>query len=331
MPKKSKKEEEGPKKKTSYTLKLEQDQLDRLGEILEERDWEFYNVEYALFGFKGEQVNVVGYQSGKLVVQGKKTEEFVTHILEPEITRDPQLGYEEVHHPEWYEPHAGIDESGKGDLFGPLVSATVIADGDMVRTWTEKGIQDSKKITDTRIVQLEKEIRNTDGVVVETAYCSMERYNELMARPRANLNQLLAWLHGKTLNNALDKKAVPRGLLDQFSKQPLTQKFVKDRKDFQLDMRTKAEEDPVVAAASVMARAEYLRQCKKLEKVAGEPLLKGAGAAVKAQAIRLFEQGGEDLLKQLAKMHFKTAYEVQGLEPPKKFYKNWQKGKSDKG
>ena len=133
MPKKSKKEAEGPKKKTSYTLKLTQDQLDRLGEILEAKGWEFYDVAYALFGFKGEQVNVVGYQSGKLVVQGKKTEEFVTHILEPEITQDPQMGYEEIHHPEWFEPHAGIDESGKGDLFGPLVSATVIADGDMVR------------------------------------------------------------------------------------------------------------------------------------------------------------------------------------------------------
>ena len=325
MPKKSKKEAEGPKKKTSYTLKLTQDQLDRLGEILEAKGWEFYDVAYALFGFKGEQVNVVGYQSGKLVVQGKKTEEFVTHILEPEITQDPQMGYEEIHHPEWFEPHAGIDESGKGDLFGPLVSATVIADGDMVRAWMAKGIQDSKKITDNRITQLEKEIKKTEGVVIETAYCSMERYNELMARPKANLNQLLAWLHGRTLNNALDKKAVPRGLLDQFSKQPLTQKFVKDRKDFHLDMRTKAESDPVVAAASIMARAEYLRQCKKLEKLAGEPLLKGAGSAVKAQAIRLFEQGGTGLLNQLVKMHFKTAYEVQGLEPPKKAFNYWQK------
>lgn len=327
MPGKSKKEEEGPKKKTLYTIKLTLEQMERLEDILEEREWEFYNVDFSRFGYKGEQVNVVGYQSGKLVVQGKNTEEFVTDILEAEVTGDPLLGYEEVHHEDWFEPHAGVDESGKGDLFGPLVSATVIADGDMVRQWREAGIQDSKRITDPRILKLDRVIRNTKGAVVETALCGMERYNELMSRPRANLNQLLAWLHGKTINAALDKRFVERGLLDQFSKKPLTQQYVKDRKGFTLEMRVRAEEDPVVAAASVVARAEYVRQCKKLEDVAGEPLLKGASAEVKKQAIRIFEKGGVELLGKLAKLHFRTAYEAQGLEPPKaKFVYRGSKG-----
>jgi len=294
--------------------------MEKLGEILEEKDWEFYDVNYSLFGFKGEQVNVVGYQSGKLVVQGKRTEEFVTDILEAEVTGDPLMGYEEFHHQDWFEPHAGIDESGKGDLFGPLVSATVIADGDMVRKWREEGIQDSKNITDSKIMKLDKIIRKTEGVVVATAYCGMERYNELMARPRANLNRFLAWLHGKSLNEALDKRMVPRGLVDQFSKAPLTQKYVKGRDGFKLEMRVRAESDPVVAAASIVARAEYVRQCKKLESIAGELLLKGASAAVKAQGVRLFEKGGVELLRKVAKMHFKTAYEIQGLEPPKKAF-----------
>lgn len=325
MPGKSKKEAEGPKQRTSYTLKLSEEQMEHLEEVLDNRDWEFYEVDYARFGFRGERVNVVGYESGKLVVQGKNTEDFVTNILEPEVTLNPLLGYEEFHNPEWFEPHAGVDESGKGDLFGPLVSATVIADGEMIREWREAGIQDSKRITDSRILKLDKLIRGTKGAVVETTYCSMERYNELMARPRANLNQLLAWLHGKSLNNALDKQWVARGLLDQFSKKPLTQKYVKDREGFTLEMRTKAEADPVVAAASVVARAEYVRQCKELAKKAGEDLLKGAGAGVKAQAIRLFEKGGEDLLRQVAKMHFKTAYEARGLEPPKPAYRFHEK------
>ena len=56
-------------------------------------------------------------------------------ILEAEITGDPRMGHDEVHNPEWFELHAGCDESGKGDLFGPLVTACVIADGDMVRQW----------------------------------------------------------------------------------------------------------------------------------------------------------------------------------------------------
>ena len=52
---------------------------------------------YSLFAFKGEKVNVVGYQSGKLVVSGKNMEDFVRDILEPEITGEALLGYEEVH------------------------------------------------------------------------------------------------------------------------------------------------------------------------------------------------------------------------------------------
>lgn len=324
MAKKKTNTEEGPKKKTSYTIKLDPAQMEKLEEILDNRDWEFYDVAYADFAFRGEKVNVVGYTSGKLVVQGKQTEDFVQNILEPEVTGNPLMGYEEFHHPEWYEPHMGVDESGKGDLFGPLVSAAVVADGDMVRAWREAGIQDSKKITDNKILQLEKAIRKTDGVVVETTYCGMERYNALMARPKANLNLLLAWLHGKSVNAALDKRPVSWGLVDQFSKKPLTQKYVRDRSEFDLRMRTRAEDDPVVAAASIVARAEYLRQMKKLEKLSGEVLLKGASAAVREQAVRIFEKGGRDLLAKVAKLHFKTAYEAQGLTPPPSTYARYR-------
>ena len=122
---------------------------------------------YARFRVQRAACNVVGYQSGKLVVQGKGTEDFVRDILESEVTGDPQLGYESVHHPEWFELHAGMDESGKGDCFGSISVATVIADGQAVEGWMKAGIQDSKKITDGNILKLAKIIRKTPGVVVE--------------------------------------------------------------------------------------------------------------------------------------------------------------------
>ena len=325
MAKKKNTDPDAPKKKTSYTIKLDKDQMEKLETILDDRDWEFYDVAYSDFAFKGEQVNVVGYSSGKLVIQGKQTEDFVQNILEAEVTGDPRLGYEEIHNPEFFEPHAGIDESGKGDLFGPVISATVIAEPEMIRAWREAGIQDSKKIADGKIVKLDQVIRKTKGAVIETSWCGMERYNEMMGRPKANLNLLLAWLHGKSINAALDKKMVPWGLVDQFSKKPLTQKYVEDREDFDLRMRTKAEDDPVVAAASVVARAEYLRQMKSLGNLAGETLLKGASASVREQAIRIFKKGGRELLASVAKMHFKTAYEAQGLEPPVSNYNRFRK------
>jgi ribonuclease HIII len=295
---------------TLYTLKLDQAQLEKLKQYLDYHLWEFYEVEHALFGFRNEKVNVVGYHSGKLVVQGKKTEDFIINILEPEITKNPLLGYDEIHHPEWFEFHAGMDESGKGDLFGPLIAATVIADGDMVKTWMENGIKDSKSVTsDRKIFDLEKQIRSTKGVVIETAWANMPKYNELYTK-FGNLNKLLAWFHAKALEAALDKKKAPWGLLDQFSKQPLTRGFLKTHKDFVLKQQTKAESDPVVAAASIIARAQFVRSMQKLEETSGIEIPKGAGSQAAGALRKLIGKFGPDCVNQYVKVHFKTVNEV---------------------
>jgi ribonuclease HIII len=251
----------------------------------------------------------VGYESGKLVIQGKDTEDFIINILEPEVTGEARFGYDEVLHPDWYEAHAGLDESGKGDLFGPVVSACVIAGPEDIRDWVQAGIRDSKTITDSKILELDRRIRATRGVVVKTLFCGMPRYNELMARPGANLNKLLAWQHARALEQALAVRTVPWGLLDQFTKKDLVSEYFSSPA-FELRMRTKAEEDPVVAAASVVARAEFVRQMAKLSERAGEKLLKGAGALVKKQAGSIVDRLGAPALRDFAKLHFRTAYEV---------------------
>ena len=311
--------EKKEKKLSIYTIKLNEDQMDKLKQWCDQRMWDCYDVAYARFAFrsKNDKVNLVAYESGKLVIQGKGTEEFVSHVLELEVTGEPRLGYEEFYHPEWFEPHAGLDEAGKGDLFGPLVSCCVIADGDMVRDWIKKGLKDSKKMTDNKAIQLERQIRRTKGVVIQYAFCGMPKYNQLMNKPAANLNKLLAWMHARSLEGALKKKRVPWGLLDQFSKKPLVNDYFKDQ-SFELKMRVRAEDDPVVAAASVCARVEFLRQMKKLSDIFGDNLLKGAGAKVKEQAKKVLDSVGRERFGEFVKLHFKTAYEVQGLRPPQK-------------
>jgi len=321
MAKGRKEQGEEATKLSMYTVKLSEAELERLDALCDQRGFQYYSVDYSLFAYKApnEKVNIVAYKSGKVVIQGKGTEEFVRDTIEAQITGVAELGYDEVHHPEWYEAHAGIDEAGKGDLFGPLISCCVIADGDMVRAWKKAGVKDSKAMTDGAIRRLESLILKTKGVVVKKTFASMERYNELMAKPRANLNQLLAWYHSKSIQGALSQRQVEWGLLDQFSKLPLTQRQLKkDGCDFDLRMRTHAEEDPVVAAASICARAEYLRQLEKLSESAGEPLLKGSGEPAKKQAIALVQKYGAERLGEWAKLHFKTAYEARGLTPPEK-------------
>jgi ribonuclease HIII len=312
MPKRGQDDEEKPKKLSTYTLKLDDAQMEKVRSILSGRGWEAFDVAYARYAFKGRDCNVTAYESGKLVVAGKGTEEFVTMTLEPDVTQAPKLGYDEVLHPDWFELHAGLDESGKGDLFGPVVAATVIAGKTAIEGWIKAGVKDSKKIADTQIIKLDKLIRGTHGVAVSTCLCGMPKYNLLMSRPHANLNRLLAWQHATALAQALSVKVAPRGLLDQFSKQPLVQRELAKMgvRDFDLQMRTKAEEDPVVAAASVVARAEYVRQIHELSRQFGGPLQKGAGPLVKEQAAQIIGRFGARALGTFAKLHFRTAYEV---------------------
>ncbi|MDR1255155.1 MAG: ribonuclease HIII [Puniceicoccales bacterium] len=297
------------KPKVIYTITLEESQIKALETWCDHHAWEFYSVVYARFAFRGDGVNVVAYQSGKVVIQGKKTESFVTYVLESEITQNPQLGLERVHHPEWFVPHAGMDESGKGDFFGPLVTACVIGDGSMVNAWIQSGLRESKKLgSDLAVFKMEQLIRRTHGVVIEIAFAGMEKYNALYKK-FGNLNELLAWFHAKSLDNALKKRWVPEGLLDQFAKGKLVQKYLEST-PFNLKQRVRAEEDPVVAAASVVARAEYLRQLKKLSDEAGMLLPKGAGTRVQEVAHILVKNLGQERLGRFAKLHFKTTEKV---------------------
>jgi ribonuclease HIII len=304
---------EQPPKLATYTIKLDDAQMEALRAICAARGWEAMEVPYARFAFRGPDVNVTAYDKRRVVViAGKGTEEFVLNTLETEVTQAPRLGYDEVLHPDWFEPHAGLDESGKGDFFGPVIAATVIADKAAVDAWLKAGVKDSKRLADSQIFKFDDLIRKTAGAVAKTCYCGMPKYNELMLRPGANLNRLLAWQHATALEQALDEKWVPRGLLDQFSKQPLTQRELtkKEIKSFKLEMRVRAEEDPVVAAASIVARAEYVRVMKKLSQRFGGPLQKGAGAKVKEQAAVIIRKFGAPALRDFAKLHFRTAYEV---------------------
>jgi ribonuclease HIII len=134
----------------------------------------------------------------------------------------------------------------------------------------------------------------------------MKKYNELYHKFGSNMNILLGWMHSCSLQNALQEKPVEWGMLDQFSKKPIVQKFLKI-KDFDLRMQTKAESDPVVAAASILARAEYNRQIDILSKNAGFKINKGAGKITVEQANKILQLFGKESLQDYIKTHFATA------------------------
>lgn len=301
----------------SHTVDLTSAEMDAVAEWCEQHGWEFQNKPYSDFAYRNESTNLIGYAKErkgkkKLVIQGKGTADWVAFTLEPLITRSVKTGYDETCHPEWFEKHGGMDESGKGDFFGPVVTCTVIADGNMVRYWLENGIQDSKAISsDKKILQLDKLIRSTEGAVVKRMACTMLRYNSLWHQFGKNLNRLLGWQHARCLNAALKEQKVKWALLDKFSDRDHVGPLVKAPADFELRQRTKAESDPVVAAASICARAEFVRRMDALAKTAGVPRLpKGANAEVRRIGCEIVRKHGPKALGQFAKMHFKTAQQV---------------------
>src|SRR5438093_11147908 len=203
----------------SYTHALTKDQATKLRELLKELGYEFSPKPYTIFFAQKDKLSVAIYEKGpKVLVQGRGVEEFVQFELEPKILGEAKLGYEEVHSPEMFEPHFGVDESGKGDFFGPLVVAGVYIDRGIARKLIDAGVQDSKRIgSDARIRAFAETIRKSTAGLVETVLIGPERYNELYQK-FGNLNKLLCWGHARVIENLIAKKSdCQRALSDQFA------------------------------------------------------------------------------------------------------------------
>ena len=296
----------------SQTYPLTQEQAAKLQALLRERGFTFVEKPYTLYAATKEKLNIAVYEKGpKALLQGRGLEDFITFVMEPEILGEARLGYEEVHEPEQFAPHFGIDESGKGDLFGPLVIAGVYVDGDLARHLRDAGIRDSKGIgTDKKIRELAQVIRNS-GAPSEIIVIGPEKYNQLYTKI-GNLNRLLAWGHARIIENLCTR--VPecrRALSDKFADARVLEKALLEKgSKIQLDQRTKAESDYAVAAASILAREGFIDWLDKHGKDLEITLAKGVSAKVKSAAAEIIAQYGPTMLPKVAKMHFKTASEV---------------------
>ena len=317
---------------TSYTCKLTDANAQALEAYLRSRAFEFREVPYARFAAAKPDLNVVFYESGKLVLQGKGTREFIEFVLEPEILKEAKLGYETVLKPELLDPRLGVDESGKGDFFGPLCIAGVYVNERVIKSWQDAGIQDSKRISsDKRINELADLIRDTPGCVTSVVPVGNEAYNRLYSKMRS-VNTLLAWGHARVIENLMGQKLrmVPppvRAISDQFAsnKETVAKALMGLGRQVELVQRHKAEEDIAVAAASILARNEFVTRLGELGKRYEMELPKGASAAVDKAAAEFVARYGAENLGKVAKMHFRTALRAQGLpEPPKT---EWRKGK----
>ncbi len=307
--------------RTTFTLELDARQANKLEAWLKTNGYEFRVVPHARFAAGKRKVNVVFYQSGKLVVQGPEASEFVEFVLEPVILQQARIGYEAVLNPELLWPRIGVDESGKGDFFGPLCIAAVYVNESVIDAWKDAGIRDSKRIgSDRQVIELARLIRSTPGCVFSVVPVGNPAYNRLHAN-LGNVNRILAWGHARAIENLLlqrhrlDPPPV-RVISDQFAANTATLKraLMELGRTIELVQRHRAEADIAVAAASILARDAFVAGLCKLEKKSGIALPKGASAAVDSAARAFVEKHGLARLSEVAKTHFQNARRI--ASPP---------------
>ena len=206
---------------------------------------------------------------------------------------------------------AGVDEAGKGDYFGYLVVAGVLVDEEKEQKLRELGVKDSKILSDSSVTRLASRIKHICRH--EIVRISPEKYNTLYKKFKS-LNKLLAWGHSRVIENLLQKNDIDLIITDKFGDENFLRETLFDKgKKAKIEQRVRAESDIAVAAASILARAEFLRTLKKLSMDIGFSLPKGA-THVEEPAKELVHNHGEQILDFLAKKHFKTTKRVLGKE-----------------
>jgi ribonuclease HIII len=265
------------------------------------------------------------FPSGKIVIQGK-----------PGTLRDTLLVWRDQHNPLFAQaqeysqplteviplsqaehtrrtyiglPRIGLDESGKGDYFGPLVIGAVYIDEQSEDNLTAFGVRDSKLLSDTRILQIAAEIKKI--CPYEVISIGAKRYNELYKEIH-NLNSLLAKGHAFAIEKLLEKVSCQLAIADQFGDASYLQDALLEKgRSITLEQRTHGEEDIAVAAASILARAEFVQQMERLSSRLGMTLPKGASDPnIVTVGREIVNKYGKDTLAKAAKLHFRITEKI---------------------
>jgi ribonuclease HIII len=273
------------------TVTLTPKEIEELRARLEQRGFEFRSLAYAHFQARGPGVVVSAYKSGKVVVQGAAAAGILGEVPAPKLSGAV----------------VGSDESGKGDYFGPLTVAAVVVKPGQETALRDAGVRDSKEMSDGTVLRAAVAVRRLPHAV---RVLMPPEYN---ARHEAekNVALFLATLHAEAVAEALRGAEATRVVIDQFTfAERLEDALKRAGVRLPVEIRPRAEDNPAVAAASVLARAEFLLGLKDLGNEHGVELPKGAGPPVEAVARRLYQEGGRGALEAVAKIHFKTTTKV---------------------
>ncbi len=297
---------------TSFTFKLNHEQQQSLVQLLRAGNYRPAEIPHTIVAARGPDFGVSLYTSGKCLIQGKGAQEFVLFVMEPSVLGNATIGYEKILNPEATSAHMGIDESGKGDFFGPMVIASAFVDESLAGKMQSMGVRDSKTITsDAKAMAMGRELRTLLGRRFSVVKIGPRAYNRLYSKMRS-VNKLLAWGHARAIENLLEAiPDCPRAISDQFGDEKIVKRALMEKgRAIELVQRHKAESDLAVAAASIIAREGFLRSLADMVVQYGLKIPKGASEAVRAAAVELARQRGPAILLDTVKCHFKTTDQV---------------------
>lgn len=280
-----------------------------LRERLSQGTFEHRSVPHALFSVKGEGVVATLYSSGKLVIQGTDPLMFVARFVPESAQQEvkPKERAKTSEAPRTFDrPTVGSDESGKGDFFGPLVVAAVRLEPHEARALLDAGVMDSKKVSDARALKLGAWLRGE----VEHSLELLEPADYNARWEQQGLHTLLSELHARAIRAVAHRG--DRVVIDQFSTKDEIGPALCDL-ELDVERRTRAESELAVAAASILARAEFLVRLKELGDEAGLVLPKGASGLVDEAGAQLVRDHGLEALGRFAKVHFKNSEKLQAL------------------
>jgi len=297
-----------PAQPSIFVTTVNQSIAPKLLQGLKDQGFEITTPAYTVFAGKKKGISCTLYQSGKLTVQGKEMREFIEYYLEPEILGKFQFTYQDLDLDT--SARIGIDESGKGDFFGPLCIAGVFASGDDIAKLKAIGVKDSKTLSDVSIIRIGNQIKAICAHHI--VKINPQKYNELYTQFK-NLNRLLAWGHATTIESLVEKTGCRQVIIDQFADEHVVLTALKRKKmEVDLTQRHRGEEDVVVAAASILARQTFVEGLHYLGKDYGVELPKGASKATIAMGKKLYREYGEEVLEKTGKLHFKTLDAILG-------------------
>lgn len=294
----------------TLVLKVPPHQHSALRARLAAGSFEWREVPHALFSIRGEGAVVTLYRSGKLVVQAPDPALFLARHTDLDAGDAAPARPARAHEPaddsivDLNEPLVGSDETGKGDYFGPLVVAAARVEPAQVAELSAAGIADSKKLSDVRALRLAAMLRDKVDHVIHRL--DPPEYNRTHAEVK-NLNPVLARLHARAIAEVA--KPGDRVLVDQFANERVMREAL-EGVDVRLHQAHRAERNLAVAAASILARAEFLLALDELSKAYDVELRKGAGAPTDAAGVEFVGQHGQAALEQVAKCHFKNTAKI---------------------